>query len=147
MAVELQRCGFGAHVAEQAVITIPTVPPTAEVGGRGLARRQGRRLVVQALGCRELPLAPRLGSGRGHRHIRRIRFPALAACVGRHERLFDILVQAIQDDIGQDGTQPRALWHPTLTWGVRARFQVPRLKEVSHETEKAIIVELLPQDV
>ena len=78
-------------------------------------------------------------------HILLVELSLLSPRVLWDEHGFDIGVQLVEQDIAEDRTCNRALWHATERPIEFPVLQISRIEQLFHEVEKASVVNVLTQ--
>ena len=102
----LDRLRFSLRTDEskQPIIRISDVVQTAEVGVVGISGWELLGLLTQLSGYFQIPGLPSLIGGLGELNVWRVGLSTATLCMVWHQRLFDVVIQSVKDDVGKYGS-------------------------------------------
>jgi hypothetical protein len=136
---------FGSGKSQAEIICIPTKPEPSVVGVVYVICRELLCLFTQALGSLLLTILETPPCSAHQLCVFPVEFSLDTFDVLRDENGFDKRVELAQQDITEDGTNNRALWHATERLIELPILKISCIKQFSHKVEKPSIMDVLTE--
>ena len=122
---------FGSREAEHEIIGIPTIPEPPVVCVLGVVRRESLGLSSHSLGSLLLPLFEQAFGPAEEFSVLLVGSSLVTCVVVWDEHGFDKGIKLIEQDVGENRADHRALWDSAQGLLVFPLFQVPCVKQLS----------------
>jgi hypothetical protein len=132
--------------AQQEVIGVAHVAQPPVVRVLRIDDRPRRHRLAEVAGGHVVPVAAGSVPSGVESCVGRVPSPSGSTGVLRDQDLFDVLVQPVEVDVGQDRTGDASLRRAAEGPSVFPVLQVPRLQEVRDQPQEAVVVDAFTQD-